>query len=123
MATWTANDVTRIRDYLNLSYGYKERIETTLTSFETQYGASAITDVQTRLNMLDTLSAELATITNSGDYGILSQSVPNYYSFTRRSGAEVEGKLQSIASAKQWIVRNLWLQDIANVGGMNVIRG
>ena len=123
MATWTANDVTRIREYLNLSYSYNERIQYALRDFESQYGATGIADVQAKLAELDALSVEVANITNSGDYGILSQSVPNYYSFSRRSGSEIEGRTQSILSAKQWIVRNLYLQDVANIGGYNVIRG
>jgi hypothetical protein len=49
MSTWTINDRDRIVKYLNLTRDYYSLIESTLTSYESDYGASAITEVQSKL--------------------------------------------------------------------------
>jgi hypothetical protein len=51
--TWTDNDRDRIVKYLNLTREYDALIASKLTSYETDYGASAIAEVQSKLNGLD----------------------------------------------------------------------
>lgn len=120
--TWTATDVTNIKTIFNLEYKYVQRIEDSLTAFENQYGATAIADLQTKITSAITLRTTIAGIEQSSDYGVTSQSVPSFYSFTRKEGSEIAGYKNAYASLKQSISSELRLQDVARINTSKIIR-
>jgi hypothetical protein len=122
MSTWTATDVANIKTIFNLEYKYVQRIEESLTDFENQYGATAIADLQTKINEAIALKATIAGIEQSADFGVTSQSVPSFYSFTRKDGTEVSGYRNAYDSLKQTISNELRLQDVARINTTRIIR-
>ena len=122
MSTWTATDVTNIKTIFNLEYKYVRRIEEALTDFENQYTATAIADLQTKINEAIALKATIAGIEQSADFGVTSQSVPSFYSFTRKDGTEVSGYRNAYDSLKQTISNELRLQDVARINTTRIIR-
>lgn len=120
--TWTATDVTNIKNLFNLEYKYVRRIEEALTDFEAQYGATAIADIQTKITDAIALEEQIATIEQSSDYGVTSQSVPSFYSFTRKEGSEITGYRNAYDSAKQSIINELRLKDVARINTSRIIR-
>jgi hypothetical protein len=122
MSTWTATDVTNIKTIFNLEYKYVQRIEEALTDFENQYGATAIADLQAKINEAIALKATIAGIEQSANSGITSQSVPGFYSFTRKEGTEVRGYRNAYDSLKQTISNELRLQDVARINTTRIIR-
>jgi hypothetical protein len=122
VSTWTATDVTNIKTIFNLEYKYVERIESALTAFESQYGATAIADLQTKIASAIALKTTIAGIEQSADYGVTSQSVPSFYSFTRKEGSEIAGYKNAYASFKQTISSELGLRDIARINTTRIIR-
>jgi hypothetical protein len=122
MSTWTATDVTNIKTIFNLEYKYVQRIEEALTDFENQYTATAIADLQTKINEAIALKATIAGIEQSADFGVTSQSVPSFYSITRKDGTEVSGYRNAYDSLKQTISNELRLQDVARINTTRIIR-
>jgi hypothetical protein len=122
MSTWTATDVTNIKTIFNLEYKYVRRIEEALTDFENQYGATAIDDIQAKINEAIALKAAIAGIEQSADFGVTSQSVPSFYSITRKDGTEVSGYRNAYDSLKQTISNELRLQDVARINTTRIIR-
>tara|TARA_R110002126_G_scaffold178014_1_gene326949 strand:+ start:728 stop:1099 length:372 start_codon:yes stop_codon:yes gene_type:complete len=122
MSTWTATDVSNIKTLFNLEYRYVDRIESALTDFESQYGATAIADIQTKINEAIALKATIAGIEQSSDFGVTSQSVPSFYSFSRKEGTEVSGYRNAYDSLKQTISNELRLQDVARINTTRIIR-
>lgn len=120
--TWTATDVSNIKTLFNLEYRYVDRIESALTDFENQYGATAITDIQGKINEAIALKATIAGIEQSSDFGITSQSVPSFYSFSRKEGTEVSGYRNAYDSLRQTISNELNLRDIARINTTRIIR-
>ena len=122
MSTWTATDVSNIKTLFNLEYRYVDRIESALTDFESQYGATAIADIQTKINEAIALKATIAGIEQSSDFGVTSQSVPSFYSFSRKEGTEVSGYRNAYDSLRQTISNELRLQDVARINTTRIIR-
>jgi hypothetical protein len=122
MSTWTATDVANIKTIFNLEYKYVRRIEEALTDFENQYTATAIADLQTKINEAIALKATIAGIEQSADFGVTSQSVPSFYSITRKDGTEVSGYRNAYDSLKQTISNELRLQDVARINTTRIIR-
>ena len=122
MSTWTATDVTNIKTLFNLEYKYVRRIEGALTDFETQYGADAIADIQSKIAEALALKVKIDAIQQSSDYGVTSQSVPSFYSITRKEGSEVVGFQNAYDSLKQSISSELNLKDIALINTTRIIR-
>jgi len=122
MSTWTSQDVTDIKTLFNLDYKYVRRIEGALTDFETQYGAGAITDIQGKIDDALALKVIIDAIQQSADYGVTSQSVPSFYSITRKEGTEVAGYQNTYDSLKQSISSELNLKDIARINTTRIIR-
>ena len=122
MSTWTSQNVTDIKNLFFLDYKYVRRIEEALTDFETQYGASAIADIQSKITSAKDLRAKIAAIEQSGDYGVTSQSVPGFYSFTRKEGTEISGYYNALNSIKQAIISELRIQNIARINTSKIIR-
>ena len=122
MSTWTATDVSNIKTLFNLEYRYVDRIESALTDFENQYGATAIADLQTKINEAIALKATIAGIEQSSDFGVTSQSVPSFYSFSRKEGTEVSGYRNAYDSLRQSISNELRLQDVARINTTRIIR-
>lgn len=122
MSTWTATDVTNIKTILNLEYKHVQRIEESLTAFENQYGATAITDLRTKITSAIALKATIAGIEQSSNYGVTSQSMPSFYSFSRKEGSEVSGYRNAYDSLKQSIRSELKLEDIARINTSKIIR-
>jgi len=122
MSTWTSQDVTDIKTLFNLDYKYVRRIEGALTDFETQYGAGAITDIQGKIDDALALKVIIDAIQQSADYGVTSQSVPSFYSITRKEGTEVAGYQNAYDSLKQSISSELNLKDIARINTTRIIR-
>lgn len=122
MSTWTATDVTNIKTLFNLEYKYVRRIEEALTDFEAQYGATAIADIQTKITDAIALKEQIATIEQSSDYGVTSQSVPSFYSFTRKEGSEISGYRNAYDSVRQSIINELRLKDVARINTSRIIR-
>ena len=120
--TWTATDVSNIKTLFNLEYRYVDRIESAFTDFENQYGATAIADLQTKINEAIALKATIAGIEQSADFGVTSQSVPSFYSITRKEGTEVSGYRNAYDSLKQTISNELRLQDVARINTTRIIR-
>ena len=120
MSTWTTNDRNRIVKYLNLTRDYYSLIESTLTSYETDYGASAITEVQSKLTGLDTYKASIDSQMTDGSIGVSSQSVPSFYSITKSSGSDVRATLALYNSDRQWLIDNLGLQNYASLSGKQI---
>ena len=120
--TWTSTDVSNIKTLFNLEYKYVRRIEEALTDFETQYGATAIADIQAKITSAKELRAKIAAIEQSSDYGVTSQSVPGFYSFSRKEGTEVSGYYNALNSIKQAIVSELGIQNIARINTSKIIR-
>lgn len=121
-STWTSTDVTNIKNIFNLEYQYVRRIEHALTDFETQYGADAIAVIQGKIADALALRVKIAEIEQSSDYGITSQSVPAFYSFTRKEGTEVTGYQNAYDSIRQSISNELRLRDIARINTTRIIR-
>jgi hypothetical protein len=120
--TWTATDVSNIKTIFNLEYRYVDRIESALTDFESQYSATAMADLQTKINEAIALKATIAGIEQSADFGVTSQSVPSFYSFSRKEGTEVSGYRNAYDSLKQTISNELRLQDVARINTTRIIR-
>jgi len=120
--TWTATDVTNIKTLFNLEYRYVDRIEYALTAFENQYGATAIADLQTKINEAIALKATIAGIEQSADNGVTSVSIPAFASWTRKDGTEVSGYRNAYDSLKQTISNELRLQDVARINTSKIIR-
>lgn len=113
--TWTTNDRDRIVKYLNLTRDYYGLIESTLTSYESDYGASAITEVQSKLTGLDTYKASIDSQMTDGSIGVSSQSVPSFYSITKQSGSDIRATMALYNSDRQWLIDNLKLQNYASL--------
>lgn len=122
MSTWTSQNVTDIKNLFFLDYKYVRQIEEALTDFENQYGATAIADIQAKITSAKDLRAKIAAIEQSGDYGVTSQSVPNFYSFTRKQGTEVSGYYNALNSLKQSIISELRIENIARINVSKIIR-
>jgi hypothetical protein len=122
MSTWTATDVTNIKTIFNLEYKYVQRVEESLTAFENQYGATAIADLQSKITSAIALKTTIAGIEQSADFGVTSQSVPNFYSFSRKEGSELSGYKNAYDSLKQSISSELGLKDIARINTTRIIR-
>ena len=120
--TWTNTDVANIKTLFNLEYKYVRRIEEALTDFEAQYGANAIADIQTKITDAIALKEQIATIEQSSDYGVTSQSVPSFYSFTRKEGSEITGYRNAYDSVRQSIINELRLKDVARINTSRIIR-
>ena len=120
--TWTNTDVTNIKTIFNLEYKYVQRIEEALRDFENQYGANAIADIQTKITDAIALKEQIATIEQSSDYGVTSQSVPSFYSFTRKEGSEITGYRNAYDSVRQSIINELRLKDVARINTSRIIR-
>jgi hypothetical protein len=120
MSTWTTNDRDRIVKYLNLTRDYYNLIESTLTSYETEYGASAITGVQSKLTGLDTYKASIDSQMTDGSLGVTSQSVPSFYSITKQSGSDIRATMALYNSDRQWLIDNLGLQNYASLSGKQI---
>lgn len=120
MATWTINDRDRIIEYLNLTLEDIKLIERILTNYENRYGVEAIAKVQSKLTLLDTYKASIETSLSNGEIGITSQSVPGFYSITKRAGASLGATMSLSASAKQWLITNLRLQNYASLSSKQI---
>lgn len=120
--TWTATDVSNIKTLFNLEYRYVDRIESALTDFESQYDTTAMADLQAKINEAIALKATIAGIEQSSDFGVTSQSVPSFYSFSRKEGTEVSGYRNAYDSLRQTISNELRLQDIARINTTRIIR-
>ena len=120
MSTWATNDRDRIVKYLNLTRDYYDLIESTLTSYESDYGASAITEVQSKLTGLDTYKASIDSQMTDGSIGVSSQSVPSFYSITKSSGSDIRATMALYNSDRQWLIDNLGLQHYASLTSKQV---
>ncbi len=125
MSTWTTNDRDRIVKYLNLTRDYYNLIESTLTSYESDYGASAITEVQSKLDGLDSYNDpnNKASITNQmtdGSIGLESVSVPSFHSYTQKSGANLRATMALYNSDRQWLIDNLGLQNYVSLNSKQI---
>jgi hypothetical protein len=115
MSTWTTNDRNRIVRYLNLTRDHYNLIESTLTSYESEYGATAITEVQSKLTALDTYKASIDSQMTDGSIGLTSVSVPSFHSYTQESGANLRATMALYNSDRQWLIDNLRLQNYASL--------
>lgn len=142
MSTWTATDVTNIKTLFNLEYKYVQRIEDSLRDFENQYGAIPMADIQGKITAANVLRAKLDQITmglaagktkeeivsaddfvSAVEYGIISQAVPDFYSFTRDSAESlISGFQNAYTSLKQTISNELILRDVARINTTRIIR-
>lgn len=122
MATWTANDITNLKTIFNLEYCYVRRLEEAFTDFENNYGATAVIDIQSKITEAIALKASINAIEQSADYGITSQSVPAFYSFTRKEGSEIMGYQNAYNSIKQSLINELKLKDVARINTSRIIR-
>jgi len=118
--TWTDNDRDRIVKYLNLTRADYSLIESTLTSYESSYGTSAITEVQSKLDALDGYKTTIDNQTVDGSSGITSQSVPSFYSFTQTAGTALRGVYSLYNSDRQWLIDNLGLENYASLSGKQI---
>lgn len=122
MSTWTNNDRNRIVKYLNLTRDYYSLIESTLTTYEDTYGASAITEVQSKLDGLDDYNdpdnpKSIKAQMTDGSLGVTSQSVPSFYSITKQSGSDLRATMVLYNGDRQWLIDNLQLQNYASLSG------
>jgi hypothetical protein len=120
--TWTNNDRDRIVKYLNLTRDYYSLIESTLTNYEALYGASAITEVQSKLDGLDDYNdpdnpKSIKSQMTDGSLGVTSQSVPSFYSITKQSGSDLRATMALYNGDRQWLIDNLKLQNYASLSG------
>jgi hypothetical protein len=142
MSTWTATDVSNIKTIFNLEYKYVQRIEESLTDFENQYGAIPMADIQGKVTAATVLRSKLDQITmglaagkskdeivssddfvSAVEYGIISQAVPNFYSFTRGNPETlISGYQNAYTSLKQSVISELRLQDVARINTSKIIR-
>ena len=120
MSTWTVNDRDRIIEYLNLTPDIIQMIESSLTNYESSYGASAIAKVQLKLAVLDNYKIIIEGLLTDGSVGITSQSVPGFYSITKRAGSDLSATMTSSRSAKQWLIVNLRLQNYASLSSKQI---
>ena len=120
MSTWTTNDRDRIIKYLNLTRDYYNLIESTLTSYESSYGASAITEVQSKLDGLDAYKTTIDSQMTDGSLGVISQSVPSFYSITKQSGSDLRATMALYNGDRQWLIDNLQLQNYASLSGKQI---
>lgn len=118
--TWTTNDRDRIIKYLNLTRDYYSLIESTLTSYESSYGASAITEVQSKLDGLDAYKTTIDSQMTDGSLGVISQSVPSFYSITKQSGSDLRATMALYNGDRQWLIDNLQLQNYASLSGKQI---
>jgi len=121
-STWTQNDVTRIKNSFNLSYEYVTTIEYLLTTFETQYGASAITELQSKLTAIVASKVAIDAKKASAAYGIIQESVTGMYSQTRTQGTEIQALQYEYDSLRQWVIRELHMESIIQLNTSRVIR-
>jgi hypothetical protein len=120
MSTWTTNDRDRIVTYLNLTRDYYSLIESILTSYESDYGASGITELQSKLDGLDSYNdpnnkASIKNQMTDGSIGLESVSVPSFHSYTQKSGANLRATMALYNSDRQWLIDNLSLQNYASL--------
>lgn len=120
MSTWTDSDRDRIAKYLNLTRAYYDLIESKLTSYESEYGADAITEVQSKLDALDSRSTLIETSLTDGSIGITSQAVPSFYSITKQSGSDIRALYALQNSDRQWLIDNLQLENYASLSGKQI---
>ena len=120
MATWTVNDRDRIIEYLNLTPNVIQTIESSLTSYEASYGASAIAKVQLKLAILDNYKTIIDNLLTEGSIGITSQSVPGFYAITKRAGSDLNVTMSLSRGAKQWLITNLRLQNYASLSSKQI---
>lgn len=120
MSTWTTNDRDRIIKYLNLTRAYYGLIESTLTSYESEYGATAITEVQSKLDGLDAYKIQIDEQISDGSSGITSQRVDGFYSISQTAGAKLRGISSLYTSDRQWLIDNLGLQNYASLSGKQI---
>lgn len=123
--TWTTSDRDRIVKYLNLTRDYYSLIESTLTSYESDYGASAITEVQSKLTGLDSYNdpnnkASIKNQLTDGSIGLESVSVPSFHSYTQKSGANLRATMALYNSDRQWLIDNLGLQNYASLNSKQI---
>ena len=114
--TWTTSDRDLLIKHLDLTRREYGLIESTLTSYESSYGASAIIEVRSKLTSCETLQTSIDTKKQSSDYGITSQSVSGFYSWSKKEGTEIEGITQAYNAARHWLVKNLGLQSYCRIG-------
>jgi hypothetical protein len=122
MSTWTNNDRDRIVKYLNLTRDYYVLIENTLTTYEDTYGASAITEVQSKLDGLDDYNdpdnpKSIKSQMTDGSSGTTSQRVDGFYSITKQSGSDLRATMALYNGDRQWLIDNLKLQNYASLSG------
>ena len=120
MATWTVNDRDRIIEYLNLTPNVIQTIESSLTSYEANYGASAIAKVQLKLSSLDNYKTIIDNLLTDGSIGITNQSVPGFYTITKRAGSDLNATMALSRNAKQWLITNLRLQNYASLSSKQI---
>ena len=125
MSTWTTNDRDRIVKYLNLTRDYYDLIESTLTSYESDYGVSAITELQSKLDGLDSYNdpnnkASIKSQMTDGSIGLESVSVPSFHSYTQKSGANLRATMALYNSDRQWLIDNLGLQNYASLNSKQI---
>jgi hypothetical protein len=120
--TWTNNDRDRIVKYLNLTREYDALIASKLTSYETDYGASAITEVQSKLDGLDDYNdpdnpKSIKSQMTDGSSGTTSQRVDGFYGITKQSGSDLRATMALYNGDRQWLIDNLKLQNYASLSG------
>ena len=117
MSTWTNNDRDRIVTYLNLTRDYYSLIESTLTNYEALYGASAITEVQSKLDGLDAYKTTIDSQMTDGSLGLKSVSVPSFHSYSQDSSSNLRATMALYNGDRQWLIDNLKLQNYASLSG------
>jgi hypothetical protein len=117
MSTWTNNDRDRIVKYLNLTRDYYSLIESTLTNYEDTYGASAITEVQSKLDGLDAYKTTIDSQMTDGSLGLKSVSVPSFHSYSQDSSSNLRATMALYNGDRQWLIDNLQLQNYASLSG------
>lgn len=120
MSTWTTNDRDRIVKYLNLTRDYYSLIESTLTSYESDYGASAITEVQSKLTGLDTYKASIDSQMTDGSLGLTSVTVTGFHSYSQTAGSNIRATMALYKSDLQWLIDNLRLQNYASLNSKQI---
>jgi hypothetical protein len=120
--TWTNNDRDRIVKYLNLTRDYYSLIESTLTNYEALYGASAITEVQSKLDGLDDYNdpdnpKSIKSQMTDGSLGLKSVSVPSFHSYSQDSSSNLRATMALYNGDRQWLIDNLQLQNYASLSG------
>jgi hypothetical protein len=115
--TWTDNDRDRIVKYLNLTRDYYALIESTLTTYETTYGVSAITEVQSKLDELDAYKTTIDGQMTDGSIGVTSVAVTGFHSYSQTGGSNIRATMTLYKGDQQWLIDNLQLQNYASLSG------